>query len=181
MATTVRKLLGGTLQQLPQERTDIVAVSDGSVSVHSRDSYDDDGEVDGIGKVLIVELKRGGSTITDDEINQAKHYAKELRKAHSIQANTKIVAFVLGSTCADDASEDETVGPIKIKPRRYDTIIKRAHARMFNLQRHIKCSPFTNIDADVEEIISRPRQLMLEHQHIENADVISEPQPNDAR
>ncbi|MGD0464701.1 MAG: hypothetical protein ABSB74_19625 [Tepidisphaeraceae bacterium] len=164
MATTVRTLLGGTTQELPKERTDIVVVPDGSLSVHSRDAYDDDGEVDGIGKVLIVELKKGGFTISDKEINQAKRYAKELRKAHSIKANTEIIAFVLGSSCGDDADADETAGTIKIKPRRYDTLIKRAHARMFNLQRQIKSSPFLGtVDADVEEVLARPRQMPIEH------------------
>ena len=171
MATTVRTLLGGTTLELPRERTDIVAVPDGSLSVHSRDSYDDEAEVDGIGKVLIVELKKGGFTITDKEINQAKGYAKELRKAHSIKTETQIVAFVLGEACGDDAIDDEKVGEITIKPRRYDIIIKRAHARMFNLQRQIKSSPFINmVDTDVEEIVSRPRQMTLELTAKENGD-----------
>ena len=162
MATTVRTLLGGTTQDLPNARTDIVALADGSLSVHSRDAYDDDGEVDGIGKVLIVELKKGGFTISDKEINQAKSYAKELRKAHNIKANTEIIAFVLGDTCGDDALDDEKIGEITIRPRRYATLIKRAHARMFNLQRRIKSSPFiTTVDTDVEEVVCRPQQMTL--------------------
>jgi hypothetical protein len=162
MTTTARRLLGGTQKQLPNERTDIVALTDGSLSVHTRDAYDSEGEVDGIGKVLIVELKKGGFEITDKEINQAKGYAKELRKAHSVTPGTQIVCFVLGNTCGEDALDDELIGDITIKPRRYDNLIKRAHARMFNLQRQIRSSPFLNaVDAEVEEVLSRPRQMTM--------------------
>jgi hypothetical protein len=163
MTTTVRTLLGGTDKALPNERTDIVALPDGSLSVHSRDSYDDEGDVDGIGKVLVVELKKGGFEISDTEINQAKRYAKELKKAHNIRPDTEIVAFVLGNSCGDDAADDEKIGSITVKPRRYDILIKRAHARMFNLQRQIKSSPFIGtVDSDVEEVVARPRQMVFD-------------------
>lgn len=162
MATTARELLGGTNKTLPNERTDIVALADGSLSVHTRDAYDKDGVVDGIGKVLIVELKKGGFEISDKEVNLAKRYAKELRKAHSVKAGTEIIAFVLGNTCGEDAQDDEQIGDITIRPRRYDNLIKRAQARMFNLQRQIKSSPFINaVDSDVEEVVSRPQQMVM--------------------
>jgi len=162
MNTTIRTLLGGTKQETSSDRADIVALADGSLSVHARDSYDDDGEVDGIGKVLIVELKKGGFTITDKEINQAKSYAKEIRKANNVRGDTEIIAFVMGSVCGEDARDDETVGVISIRPRRYDVVLKRAHARMFNLQRQIKQSPFIAIvDDDVEEVMARPLQMAL--------------------
>ena len=42
-------------------------------------------------------------------------------------------------------------------------VLKRAHARMFNLHKHIKQSPFAvELDADVEAVFAKPTQLKFD-------------------
>lgn len=70
MVTVIRTLLGGTEDQLSTRRPDFVALPDRSIGIYSADSYDNGGEVCGIRKVVIVELKKGGFEVTTSEIRQ---------------------------------------------------------------------------------------------------------------
>jgi hypothetical protein len=154
MATTIWKLLGGTDDEISNRRADFVALSDRSIGVYSADKFNSEGEVDGVREVLIVELKKGGSTIGVKEIRQGEDYASELRKANLVDKTTNITAYVLGAKL--DVAEDRTIGDnTKILPRMYDTILKRAHSRTFNLLSRIEEShPEIQSDAEVEEVLS---------------------------
>ncbi|MGD0236881.1 MAG: hypothetical protein ABSC55_20410, partial [Syntrophorhabdales bacterium] len=107
--------------------------------------------------VLVVELKNGGFTIGTAELRQGEDYALELQKAHLVASSTEIVVFVLGANVSDEATDERKVGKsITIVPIRYDTILKRAHARTFNLKRKLEeMKPITR-DEDVEEVVTTP-------------------------
>jgi len=136
LLTVVGKFLEDTLIKPfknPRKRPDFVALPDSTIGIYSRDAYDGQGEVNGIGKLMIVELKRGGFEITRKERSQAQDYASELRKSGKIQQGTVIVGFVLGSRIAEDAIEEVQEGKTTIYPRTYSTVMRQAHARTFNL------------------------------------------------
>ncbi|MGD0236488.1 MAG: hypothetical protein ABSC55_18360 [Syntrophorhabdales bacterium] len=118
----------------------------------------------GVRKVLVVELKKGGFTIGTTEMRQGEDYALELQKAHLVASNTEIVVFVLGANVSDEAREERKVGrSITIVPMRYDTILKRAHARTFNLKRKLEeIQPVVPQDEDVEEALTTPTLLFEE-------------------
>ncbi|MBN8656226.1 MAG: ATP-binding protein, partial [Anaerolineae bacterium] len=150
----------------PKKRPDFVTLPNSSVSLYSRDSHDERGEVDGVEKILLVELKRGGFELTRKEIWQATEYANELRKSGKIQNKTEIIGFVLGSTVASDAREPHKEGDrdqTKIFIRTYSTVILQAHARTFNLLKKIKdiAKDTQLFDADVERIINQPSQMEM--------------------
>lgn len=139
MVTVIRQYLGGSADEISTRRPDFVALPERSIGVYSADHFDNDGEVAGVRKVLIVELKKGGSTLTTKELRQGEDYALELQKANHVNKTTEIVVFVLGESVSDDANEERRVGTTtKITPMMYDTILKRAHARTFNLQRKLE-------------------------------------------
>ncbi|MGE5528240.1 MAG: ATP-binding protein [Patescibacteria group bacterium] len=158
MATIINNYLGGTSNSLSNRRPDIVALPDRSICCYTADKFDDNGEVDGIRKVLIVELKKGGFILRTTELRQGEDYAQELQKANLVTKSTEIIVYVLGARLSDDATEERTIGSsIKIIPMTYDTILKRAHARTFNLQRKLQIiEPAPTHDRDVEDIISVP-------------------------
>jgi hypothetical protein len=58
----------------------------------------------------------------------------------------------------NDASEERKVGnTTRIIPMMYDTILKRAHARTFNLQRKLEeVLPIRPQDEDIEKVLSMP-------------------------
>ena len=86
-------------------------------------------------RTLIVELKKGGFKITQAEIDQAKNYAIELKRSSAVGLKTSIECFVLGSTQEPFASPLEiTDQQIKVTPRTYDSVLRQANARIFNLK-----------------------------------------------
>jgi hypothetical protein len=157
MATVIRKMLGDADDPPSSRRPDLVALPDRSLGVYAADSFNAQGEVAGVRKVLVVELKKGGFTIGTAELRQGEDYALELQKAHLVASSTEIVVFVLGANVSDEATDERKVGKsITIVPIRYDTILKRAHARTFNLKRKLEeMKPITR-DEDVEEVVTTP-------------------------
>ena len=162
LATIVKKFFKTTIEKLktPQRRPDFVALPDSSIGIYSHDAYDERGEVAGIGKVLIVELKRGGFRITREEIKQASDYASQIRNSGKIGRDTDIVGFVLGTTLASDAQESWQEGShTRIYPRTYSTVLRQAHARTFNLQMKIEEVKGKQLcDPEIEKAISMPDQ-----------------------
>jgi len=131
----------------PRRRPDFVVLPNSNVGVYSRDSFDKQGGVNGIAKVMIVELKRGGFEVTHEEVSQAEAYIRELRKGQRVQRSSQIVAFVLGTTLSEDA-EEKTMGDQRqsvIYPTTYSTVLRMAHSRTFQLLRSVKSFHESNL------------------------------------
>lgn len=161
LATVVRDLLGGTPVDVSAKRPDFVALPDRSIGIYAADNYDQAGEVFGLSRVLVVELKRGGSTLTSEELWQPKRYVDELRAKNHVQSTTAFDVFVLGSTLGDDGNDKVTVGThTTIWPMTYERVLKRAHARTFNLLEKLKTTfPDIKGDADVSAAIEAGKTL----------------------
>ena len=163
LVTIVRELFRGDATGISQIRPDFVALPDRSIGVYNTDSFDADGEVAGITKVLIVELKHGGATLTRKEVAQPEDYVAALRSANVVQPSTRFDAFVLGSKLAPDGvGERKLEEPMNvvIRPMTYERLLKRAHARTFNLLEKVRRSfPEAKPDADVEAAVNENRSL----------------------
>lgn len=138
LKTIVDTFLGGKSEKLiePSTRPDFVT---SPVGVWDSSRFDDDGNVVGSDKVLILELKRGGFNIKQGEVDQARDYALELRRAGAVQHFTSLDCIVMGSTVENLVSplEIEQQG-IKVVPRTYDTVLRQADLRLFNLRKRIE-------------------------------------------
>ena len=121
----------------PRLRPDFVVLPDGNLNIYSTDSFDDNNEVNGINRVLIIELKRGGFKIGIEEKGQAERYIKELLDGKHVNQNAKIDAYVLGSYI-DTERADLRGGQISIIPMQYSIIVRRAEKRLFNLRNKIR-------------------------------------------
>lgn len=162
LSTIVRDCLGGTTKQLPHCRPDFVALPDRSIGVYGAAAFEDEGEVSGLRKVLIVELKKGGFKLTQGEVDQARDYAKEIRKAADVRPETQIVGYVLGADTEPGLEQLTHGSNTTIKPMIYRTLLDRAHSRTFYLQERIQESDAAmKVDTEVEDVISRPEQAQL--------------------
>ncbi|NPE28600.1 hypothetical protein HNV12_11650 [Methanococcoides sp. SA1] len=140
-----------------RKRPDFVAFLDGNLGCYHRDSYDKDGKVCGIAKVLIIELKRGGYKVTDDDLNQAEGYAKSLIKAGQLTKDTKIECFVLGTSVDNLCETRESGKTITINPRTYHVVINQAQSRTFNLKRKIEkySGVVSEVDLEVKKVLDQ--------------------------
>lgn len=140
LSTVARTLLNknGFNAKESRLRPDFVVLPDSTIGIHSCDKFNDDGDSEDIEKILFIELKRGGHNIDTTERTQAENYINALIKGGAISKTVKIDAYVLGTTVT---CEEVTVGEyklIKIIPKQYHKIIKKAEKRLFNLRKKIE-------------------------------------------
>ena len=133
-------------------RPDFVVLPDSVLGMHSVDRYSKEtGEIEGIGKILLIELKKGGHKITLENRTQTENYMKIFYDEGIIDQSTLIDAYVLG--CTVDCDEIDT-GPNKqnkITPMSFHVILSRAEKRLLGLRRKIRESG--NITGDIEDSI----------------------------
>jgi Histidine kinase-, DNA gyrase B-, and HSP90-like ATPase len=157
MTHVVQEFFGKRNVVASRKRPDFVVLPDSSIGLYAADEFAD-GEVCGVRKILIVELKKGGYQLSQKELDQARDYARELRSKGCAQVETVIEAIVLGASI-DSGVEQMSVGDrTTIKPLIYDVLLKRAHSRVFNLASRIRESaPETPRDAEMDDVLNETR------------------------
>ena len=155
MAEVIRKFFGKAEEDATRKRPDFVALADASIGAYAANNYAENGEAFGYRKVLIVELKRGGFTITQKEVDQARDYIKEIRAAGCVDKTTHIEAYILGSNM-EEGLEPSTYGDASfMRPIRYDNLLTRAHVRTFNLhQKMEEIRPTQTEDPELKEVLA---------------------------
>jgi len=155
--TTVLKQLFKIDEKGSTNRPDFVIIPDGSIGIYSLPDYDEDGQESGIEKVVIVELKKPGIYIGNDQKNQCWKYIKELISIGAITESTVVKCFVLGQHIEANESgiRTEKDGRIKIVPMLYDTVMTRANSRLLNLKTKIESAPFLQKDLEAFTNLSK--------------------------
>ncbi len=126
-----------------KNRPDFVVLPDSTVGLYDRPSFDSDHNQDGVGALVIVELKRPGVVLGNKEKSQVWGYVKELREKGLISTDTRVTGFLLGDMIAPQEGEvskhgDRTV----IRPTLYTSFIGQAEKRMMNLHKRLSDAPF---------------------------------------
>jgi hypothetical protein len=156
MTHVVQEFFGRKGVTASRRRPDFVALPTSSIGLYAANDFAD-GEVSGVRKVLIVELKRSGFCLTQKELDQARDYAMELRTRGCAQPTTNIEVFVLGASSEQGLVEMTMGKETVIRPRLYDAVLSQAHARVFNLSKKIKeTAPNLQQDAEIADMLSRP-------------------------
>ena len=78
-------------------RPDFVMLPDGSAGFYSGDSHDFGGEVDGVARLVIAEIKKPDVVIGGEEKNQPWRYVEELLERGLLTDTATVTCFVLGS------------------------------------------------------------------------------------
>lgn len=152
MTEVIAKIFGKK-DQGSRQRPDFAMLPDGSVGFYSRDSHDLGGEVDGIARLVIAEIKKTGVTIGGDQKNQPWKYVEELLEKGLLSPGATVTCYVLGSKIKNTESGIDTKldGRVTIIPMTYDTFIRRAQKRMLGLRDKLRSAPFLRehgVDAD---------------------------------
>lgn len=138
----------------PKRRPDFIVLPDASIGIYSADGFGETHEVDQIGHILIVELKRGGFTVGYTETSQAMDYAHQLRLA-GVPESTPITAYVLGTSVGPAVQSEMKMGETRVIPMAYNVILNRAHQRTFNLHRKIYDLFPNSEDPDMLDIVGQ--------------------------
>jgi hypothetical protein len=162
LTEVIGRFLGGADYKPPKRRPDFVVLPETSIGAYCADAYDATGEICGIRKVAILELKKGGFCVTQKEADQARDYSKEIRKAGRVHATAEIVAYVLGATLEEGLESTDYGENTHIIPMVYQTILRKAHQRTFNLQKRLlETQPAVASDPEVEEVLRVDAQQKL--------------------
>jgi hypothetical protein len=161
LAEVIGKFLGGAQYKPPKRRPDFVVLPDISIGAYCADAYDAAGDIAGIRKVVILELKKGGFCVKQKEVDQARDYSKEIRKAGRVHATTEIVAYVLGAELEEGLEQMMVGEKSTIIPMIYQTVLRKAHQRTFNLQKRLEeAQPAIASDPEVDEVLRPDTQSL---------------------
>ncbi len=162
LAEVISKFLGGANYKPQKRRPDFVVLPESSIGAYCADAYDAAGEISGIRKVAILELKKGGFCVKQKEADQARDYSKEIRRAGRVHATTEIVAYVLGATLEEGLEYADYGENTHIIPMVYQTVLRKAHQRTFNLQKRLQeTQPAATSDPEVDEVLRVEGQKQL--------------------
>ena len=160
--TKVIQTIFGVEQKGSAKRPDFAILKDSSVGLYSYPKYDDEGGEVGIDRLTIVELKRPGVPLGNEEVNQSWKYVKELLDKGLLKKYSKVNCFVLGSELVPFEAEKTTKmdGAVIIQPLDYDTVMRRAKSRLLNLFDKVKNAPYLE-DTRIKEYLREKEQVEL--------------------
>ncbi len=161
MTKVIQELFGRDIDG-SRLRPDFAILKDCSVGLYSFPFYDEDGGEVGVDRMTIVELKKPGVPLGNDEVNQSWKYVKELLDKGLLQKTSKVTCFVLGSELVPFEAERTTKmdGQVVIQPLSYDTVMKRAKSRLLNLFDKVKNAPYLE-DSRIKEYLREKEQSEL--------------------
>lgn len=123
------------------KRPDIVVLSDATLSVVGTEGYDST-YLTTMRNVLLIELKKGRSTIGRQEMFQAAGYIDELVLGGGIEGTPYFHAFVVGHSIAGNTSTEDTkiyngVERGRVKVTTYNQLALTANRRLHGLKARI--------------------------------------------
>ena len=143
LSTVVKKLFKNEDYDLsaitnPNRRPDIVCLKNYSIKAVCTERIDyAAGEIMKPDQILIVEVKRGGFEITDDEVTQVEYYVRQIRKSSVLHSAAEINAYVVGAELGDIDTYKETSSGF-IHAVTYGQLVDTASGKLFRLRERLK-------------------------------------------
>lgn len=147
----------------PRRRPDIICLKQYSLKAVCTDRIDlTAGEIMKPDQVLIVEVKRGGFEITDDEVNQVEFYVRQIRKSAVLHSSATIDAYVVGAKLGDIDSEKSTSSG-RIHAVTYGQLVDTASGKLFRLRDRLK-EHYDSLGQEsiVEQALKESKQLRMD-------------------
>lgn len=122
----------------PKRRPDIICLKQYSLKAVCTDRIDiTAGEIMKPDQILIIEVKRGGFEITDEEVNQVEYYVRQIRKSAVLHSSATIDAYVVGAKLGDIDTEKVTTSG-RIHAVTYGQLVDTASGKLFRLRDRLK-------------------------------------------
>jgi hypothetical protein len=139
LRTIVKKIFkvdsdGNTFEN-DRKRPDLFLLSDSTASVTGAEQFNPDTDLVEMRRILIIELKRGGSSLSRDNRDQAVHYVEDFIGCKELTGNPHIFAFVVGETVSGKVIGKQQVGDNgHVNVTTYAQLVDTAQRRLFNLR-----------------------------------------------
>jgi hypothetical protein len=139
LRTIVKKIFkvdsdGNTFEN-DRKRPDLFLLSDSTASVTGAEQFNPDTDLVEMRRILIIELKRGGSSLSRDNRDQAVHYVEDFIGCKELTGNPHIYAFVVGETISGKVFEiPEVANNGHVYVTTFAQLVDTARRRLFNLR-----------------------------------------------
>ncbi|WP_095152673.1 ATP-binding protein [Pseudomonas sp. Irchel s3b5] len=127
----------------PRQRPDLMTLSDSTLSIVGTEEFDSrEDNLTKIRDVLIIELKKGKSTIGRDEMNQADGYVQDFLGSGLLDGTPIFRAFVVGHEVSPKTSTEKEIkedGVLRgrVVATTFGRLTRTAHHRLFRLKERI--------------------------------------------
>lgn len=146
----------------PRRRPDIVCLKQYTLKAVCTDRIDTkSGEIMKPDQILIVEVKRGGFEITDDEVNQIEYYVRQIRKSSVLHSSATIDAYIVGAELGD-IDQEKVTSSGRIHAVTYGQLVDTASSKLFRLRERLQ-DHYNSIGQEsiVEQALKDDKQLKL--------------------
>jgi hypothetical protein len=121
-----------------QKRPDLFLFGDSTVSVTGAVQVNPNTNLLEMRRILIIELKRGGSSLSRNNRDQAVHYVEDFIGCKELTGNPHIFAFVVGETVSGKVVGNHQVGDNgHVYVTFFAQLVDTARRRLFNLRERL--------------------------------------------
>lgn len=150
----------------PLVRPDLLVAADATYSAVAAEDFDNGKPLTRLRRVLLIELKKGGSKIGRPEMNQANGYVEDILNSGHLDGPPLIDAFVVGHRVEPGTAKrsvslnGHTLGNIEAVS--YTHLVDTANARLFRLREQLEDRYRNSVGEDlVARVLAEPSQLKI--------------------
>jgi hypothetical protein len=153
-----KRLIGNEIEN-PRRRADLLVLGDATVSGVATERFDESA-LPMMSQVLLIELKRGGTEITRDHVNQATNYVEDFLRSGVIEGEPEFRVFVVGHSLSEKVEPKREIGRARLEIVTYSRIVRQANRRLFRLRERLtsRYEEVTGSDL-LNRILAEPEQL----------------------
>lgn len=153
--------------QNPRRRPDLVILNDATISLTATTTFNGTDHLASMRDVLLIELKKGHSTIGRDEMHQAEGYIEDLMSNGALASRPYFHAYVVGHEIASGATRTKLLGEgqdvfARLQATTYGQLTDTANRRLLNLKERIP-SRYEEVNGYdlVQKVMGQPSQAPL--------------------
>jgi hypothetical protein len=153
-----------------RKRPDLLMLADSTLGAVGLEEVDHQNGLVQTKKILLLELKKGASTIGGDELYQAEKYIQQIRNSGCIQGNFYIHSYVIGHRVDNSAGLEKTLSANDLDYARvhgscFSTLTQTASHRLFKLKERLEdrynTASTNNHSKILAELLKKPVQQPL--------------------
>lgn len=168
LRTVAEKVFGSkkadTTFQNPRRRPDLIILPDATLSLTGINGFDETDHLTSVKDVLLIELKKGDSTIGRTEVAQAEGYVEDLINNGALTSRPFFHTYVVGQKIATGTTRTKLLGEshdvfARIQATTYSQLTDTANRRLLNLKERIP-SRYEEVNGYdlVQKVMGQPSQ-----------------------